>query len=130
MFLKKQWVATLLVVVCLLGGGSVSYAFSHGKRVHLRGHLIDMSCWNDHDGKDDQKMLREHTKNCLQMPDCIKSGYAIVTADGKVYPMDAASNASTTQWIAATQRDDNWLVEVKGHWLDGKLDVKKIQLSH
>jgi len=130
MFFRKQWVATLLVLVYLLGGGSVSYAFSQGKRVHLRGHLIDMSCWNDRDGKDDQKILREHTKNCLQMPDCIKSGYAVVTADGQVYPMDAASNASTTQWIAATQRDDNWLVEVKGHLLDGKLNVKKIQLSH
>ena len=122
--------AVMLAAVCLLCGGGALYASSHGKRVHLRGYLIDNTCWNNRDGKDDQKLLREHTKNCLQMPDCIKSGYAVVTADGQVYPMDAASNASTTQWIAATQRDDNWLVEVKGHWLDGKLDVKKIQLIH
>ncbi len=130
MIVTMRRYAVLLAVVCLLCTASASHASAHGKRVHLRGHLIDMSCWNDHDGKDDQKMLREHTKNCLQMPDCIKSGYAIVTSEGKVYPMDAASNASTTQWIAATQRDDNWLVEVKGHLLDGKLNVKKIQLSH
>ncbi len=129
MFAKKHIVVAVLIAVCILCAGNLSFAFTHGKRVHVRGHLIDVSCWSDSDHKDDQKLLREHTKNCLQMPDCIKSGYVIVTAQGKVYTLDAASNASTTAWIEATKHDDNWLVDVKGHLRDGKLNIKKIQLA-
>jgi len=99
-----------------------------GKNVHLHGTLIDMTCWNARSG-DVSTLLREHTKRCLQMPDCIASGYAIVTADGQVYKMDAASNDSTTKWIAATPQDANWRVDVKGRLEDGLLDVKKIQLQ-
>lgn len=99
-----------------------------GKNVHLHGTLIDMTCWKDRSG-DTPTLLREHTKRCLQMPDCIASGYAIVTPDGQVYKMDAASNDSITKWIAATQKDANWRVDVKGRLENGLLDVKKIQLQ-
>lgn len=99
-----------------------------GKNVHLHGTLIDMTCWNDRSG-DTSTLLREHTKKCLQMPDCIGSGYAIVTPDGQVYKMDPTSNDSTTKWIAATQKDANWRVDVKGRVEHGLLDVKKIQLQ-
>lgn len=99
-----------------------------GKNVHLHGTLIDLTCWNDRSG-DTSTLLREHTKRCLQMPDCIASGYAIVTPDGQVYKLDSASNDSTTKWIATTQKDANWRVDVKGRLENGLLDVKKIQLQ-
>lgn len=99
-----------------------------GKNVHLQGTLIDMTCWNDRSG-DTSKLLREHTKQCLQMPDCIRSGYAVVTPNGQVYKMDAASNESTTKWIAVTPKDANWRVDVEGRMENGLLDVKKIQLK-
>ncbi|MHB8301510.1 MAG: hypothetical protein ACYDC6_01540 [Acidobacteriaceae bacterium] len=101
---------------------------SAGKKVHLHGTLIDMTCWNDRSG-DTSTLLRKHTKRCLQMPDCIRSGYAVVTSDGQVYKLDAASNDSTTKWIAATSQDANLRVDVKGRVENGLLDVKKIQLQ-
>lgn len=101
---------------------------SQGKKVHLHGTLIDMLCWTDRSG-DAQQLLREHTKRCLQMPDCIRSGYAIVTPDGKVYPMDPTSNEAATKWIAATSHDANWRVDVKGRVQNGLLDVSKLQLE-
>ena len=129
MFGKKHFFAAVFIALCVFCVGSVSHAASNGKRIHVRGHLIDNACWNEADHKDDPKFLHEHTKNCLQMPDCIKSGYSVVTAQGQVYKMDAASNASTTAWIEATKHEDNWLVDVKGHLRDGKLNVQKIQLA-
>ncbi len=129
MFNKKHFVVAVLVALCIFCAGNVSHAASKGKRIHVRGYLIDNTCWKDNDHKDDHKFLSEHTKSCLQMPECIQSGYSIVTAQGKVYPMDAASNASTTAWIEATKHDDNWRVDVKGHLRDGKLNVQKIQLA-
>ncbi len=102
---------------------------AHGKKVHLHGTLIDTLCWNDRT-EDAATLLRQHSKACLQMPDCVRSGYAIVTPDGKVYTMDPASNRTATQWIAATSHDANWQVDVKGRVQpDGTLDVSKIQLQ-
>ena len=120
----------LLAVVLLFGWGhSLQAKDVQGKKVHLHGTLIDNLCWNDRT-EDAGKLLREHSKACLQMPDCVRSGYAIVTPDGKVYKMDPASNQSTTQWIAATLHDANWQVDVKGRVQpDGMLDVSKIQLQ-
>ena len=118
------WLSTC-ILFCAIG---LSAASTHAKKVHLHGTLIDMTCWNARTG-DAAKLLREHSKPCLQMPDCIHSGYAIVTPDGKVYKMDPASNDSTTKWIAATSHDANWRVDVKGHVQDGLLDVNKIQLQ-
>jgi hypothetical protein len=126
-FLKRF--ASVIAALCLLLAGGLCRAASHGQKVHLHGYLIDNSCWSERDGKDVQSLLREHTKDCLQMPDCSRSGYSIVTGSGSVYPLDAASNTKVTAWIDATQRDADWQVDVKGIWLDGKLDVKKIELQ-
>jgi hypothetical protein len=119
------WVSLVLLALVSI---PLQARSSSGKNVHLHGTLIDLTCWNDRSG-DTSTLLREHTKRCLQMPDCIASGYAVVTADGQVYKMDAASNDSTTKWIAATQQDANWRVDVKGRLENGLLDVKKIQLQ-
>lgn len=117
-----------VVVILLFFSAPLHAKEASGKNVHLHGTLIDMTCWKDRSG-DTSALLREHTKRCLQMPDCIRSGYAVVTADGHVYKMDAASNDSTTKWIAATPQDANWRVDVKGRLENGLLDVKKIQLE-
>ncbi len=124
-----KWFAVAFPVVCLLLAGAVCLASSHGQKVHVRGYLIDNSCWNERDGKDVHSLLREHTKDCLQMPDCTKSGYSIVTDAGSVYPLDADSNTKVVAWIDATQKDADWQVDVKGRWLDGKLAIKKIELQ-
>ena len=128
MIAKARLPAILLTVVLLLVWGKPSYADTHAKRVHLHGTLIGMTCWNDRSG-DTATLLREHTKRCLQMPDCIRNGYAIVTTDGNIYQMDTTSNENTTKWIVATSQDATWRVDVKGCVQDGLLEVTKIQLQ-
>ena len=127
--MKLRLLCLLAIAIVLGSGHSLQAKDVQGKKVHLHGTLIDNLCWNDRKG-DPAALLREHSKACLQMPDCVRSGYAIVTPDGKVYKMDPASNQSATQWIAATSHDANWQVDVKGRVQpDGMLDVSKIQLQ-
>lgn len=59
----------------------------------------------------------------------IRSGYAIVTTDGKIYQMYPTSNENTTKWIVATSQDATWRVDVKGRVQDALLEVTKIQLA-
>lgn len=62
--------------------------------------------------------------------DCVRSGYAMATPDGKVYKLNPASDEATTKWIAATSHDPDWRVDVKGRVEpDGPPDVTKIQLQ-
>lgn len=127
--LNRIVVWLLAFVVLGLSAAPLNAKNTRSKKVHLHGTLIDMTCWNTRQG-DTATFLREHSKACLQMPDCVHSGYAIVTQDGKVYKMDAASNDAATKWIAATQHDADWRVDVKGRVTDGLLDVKKIRLQN
>lgn len=127
-FSQSVFLLTVVATTLLYSGPSLHANSSHAERVHLHGTLIDMTCWNDRAGNT-AILLREHTKRCLQMPDCIHSGYAVVTSDGKVYKMNPVSDESTTRWIAATQHDANWLVDVRGHIQDGLLGVTRIQLQ-
>lgn len=104
MIAKTRLPAVLHALVSLLVWGKPSYADTHAKRVHLHGTLINMTCWNDCSGGT-ATLLRAHAKSCLQMPDCIRSGYTIGTTDGTVYRMDPPSNENTTKRIAATLQD-------------------------
>ena len=54
----------------------------------VKGHLVDLAC-----GREDGKTAgfgEKHSKSCLQMPDCVASGYGVLTADKEVIAFDKA----------------------------------------
>src|SRR6516165_2981192 len=65
----------------------------------VKGYLVDLACARE----DGQKagFGAKHTKDCLQMPDCVKAGYGVLTDDKKVVQFDAAGNAQAKKFIAA-----------------------------
>ncbi len=79
----------------MCAGHSIEAKSVHGKKVHLHGTLIDNLCWNDRT-EDAATLLRQHSKPWLQMPNCVRSGYAIVTPGGKAYKLNPASDEATT----------------------------------
>ena len=56
----------------------------------VQGYLVDLACA----AEDGQKagFGAKHSKDCLLMPECAKSGYGVLTDDKKVIKFDAASN--------------------------------------
>src|SRR5436309_2357152 len=87
------------MALCLLGTSAADSA----KKVKLKGHLVDVSCSIEQ--KDDLNYMRtSHSKNCFQMPACVKSGYAILTSDDKVLKFDAAGNELAKKLIASNNR--------------------------
>ena len=78
----------------------------------LQGYLVDNSCaLEKHKSAD---WAAKHGKGCLNMDECVKSGYAILTPDQKLYKFDAKGNAEARRMIDATDKKNDWKITLKG----------------
>jgi len=111
-------------VVILFAAISVS-AFAADSTV--KGYLVDLSCAAEEGQKAD--FGSKHTKDCLQMPDCVKSGYGVLTDDKKVVKFDAAGNAQAKKFIGALKKDKDIKVAVTGAVKGDTVTVTKIELQ-
>jgi len=118
----------LLLILFLLLSLSLPLSAASGKKVKIKGHLVDISCASEK--TDDLDYMRtKHTKQCFEMPACVKSGFAILTPDNKVIRFDEKGNELAKKLIDATQASENkdWSIEVRGR-LDGEtLNVNKLE---
>jgi len=88
-------------------------------KVTITGILMDKSCAVD------MKMdAKGHDKDCNQMADCAKSGYGVVTDDGKFLAFDAKGNKDAVAWLKATKQKTNLKVTVTG---TREKDVLKVE---
>jgi hypothetical protein len=89
----------------------------------IKGILIDEKC----SGKADLRIsgatglleggrivAEAHTRECLMMPECEKSGYGVYTSDNKFLKFDEAGNRKALAAIKASNKLDDFEVEVTG----------------
>lgn len=83
---------------------TVSLAFAQetaptniSETVTLKGYIIDNMCASAHKGNL-ADFVKNHTKECTLMPQCVASGYSIF-ADGKLYKFDQASNVTIEYFL-------------------------------
>jgi hypothetical protein len=82
------------------------------------GWIVDNACSARMKG--DVAKAKTHAKTCAMMPGCEKSGYSLVTEDGKAFKLDAAGNAKVSEVLKATKSDKGLNVTVEGT-LDGDM---------
>jgi len=82
------------------------------------GTVVDVMC----KGKD----LAGHTRSCAL--DCSKSGFGLVSADGKFLKFDESGNARTLSVLKKSSKEKDLKVKVTGD-LDGDvIKVKSVEL--
>jgi hypothetical protein len=69
-----------------------------------------------------------HTRQCLMMPECEKSGYGVYTSDNKFLKFDEAGNRKALAAIKATTRIDDMEVEVTGQIKDDTIKVATLKI--
>ena len=112
------------IALVLLTAAALS-AFAAETKV--QGYLVDLACASEEGQK--AGFGTKHSKDCLQMPDCAKSGYGVLTDDKKVIKFDAASNAKAKQFIAELKKEKDIKVNVTGTVDGDRIAVSKIELQ-
>ena len=103
-----------LLGVALALAATLAYAQGEKKTVKVTGYVIDNMCAGMHGTEDEAK---EHSTSCALMPNCEKSGYAVISGD-KTYKLDANGNKLAEQALKTTHTKKGLRVEVEGT-LDG-----------
>ena len=93
----------------------------------VKGHLVDLACAAEEGQK--PGFGAKHSKDCLQMEECAKSGYGILTEDRKVIKFDKASNEQARKFIADLKQAKDIKVTVTGTLNGDLLSVSKIELQ-
>jgi hypothetical protein len=93
----------------------------------VKGTLVDLACAREDGSK--AGFGAKHSKDCLQMPDCEKSGYGVMTADKKVIRFDKAGNDQAKKFIAEMKKAKDIQVEVTGAVTGDTMTVSKIVLQ-
>jgi hypothetical protein len=113
---------TMVVVVGLAAGGA-----AQGQTQTVKGHLVDLMCGAKHATESDY--IAKHDKKCLLMEACVKSGYSVVTADGKLVKLDAKGNQLALDLIKKTDRTSGWAVAANGSVSGDTIAVASLQLQ-
>lgn len=69
-----------------------------------------------------------HTRECLLMPECVKSGYGVYTDDDKFLSLDAAGNRKAEEAIKASKKLDDFEVVVTGSVQGDTIKVESLKL--
>jgi hypothetical protein len=83
--------------------------------------LVDVSCSKKAAANPDA-----HTRSCAL--GCQKSGFGILTADGKFIKFDAAGNAKIVDALKSSSKDDHLRVNVSGDVEGDTIKVESVSL--
>lgn len=112
-------------VMILFAAASIS-AFAADTTV--KGHLVDLACAAEEGTK--PGFGAKHSKGCLQMAECVKGGYGILTSDNKVVKFDKAGNEQAKKFIAEMNKEKDIRVNVTGDVKGDTMSVSKIELQN
>lgn len=121
-----------LLVLFFLGASVVCSAASRpdiAKKTQISGYLVDVSCSKDEaEAGSSPAWGQKHSRGCLLMPVCVRSGYAVLTPNNEVVRFDSKGNEQAHRLILDTNRDANWRVVVHGIRQGDQVAVSKIDL--
>ena len=86
----------------------------------VNGYLIDKLC--------SKKDAKTHTLQCALMDACQRSGYVVVTADGKMLSFDAKGNEEAIKALKALKKKDDIHVTVNGDVSGDSIKVASLKL--
>ena len=103
-------IVMLASLVATLALAQIAWAALDDKK--FSGNLIDAACGNKN--KEHSAKIAGHPKSCALMEACMKSGYDIVTADGKFMKFDENGDKLALALLQSTKTEKDIRVDVSG----------------
>jgi hypothetical protein len=92
------------------------------------GYLIDISCGLERSTQEPD-LGPKHTKKCLQMPACDRSGFGIlVDTTNDLLTFDEDGNRQVRALIAKTNRQADFRITIVGLKYADRIHIKKLKL--
>lgn len=126
--MKRAVLVTALLVMSSLVGFAADTK-SSGAAQTVSGYLVDLACAAENSARPDAKFGANHDKSCLQMPDCQKAGYGVLTSDNKVLRFDSNGNEQAKKFIEMTNKYKDWKVTVSGPVQGNTIAVNSLMLQ-
>jgi len=126
--LNQRIAFIVLALICSLPGFAADTKPANGEQT-ISGHLVDLACAAENSARPDPKFGATHDKSCLQMPDCVKSGYGVLTSDNKVFKFDSKGNEQAKKFIQMTAKEKDWKVTVSGPVQGNTIAVNSLMLQ-
>jgi hypothetical protein len=97
------------------------------KAVTVEGYIIDNACAGDH-AKEATfgERVKNHKTSCALMESCVASGYAVFTADAKLYKFDKEGNVMAVALLKETKTKAGVPIVVEGTIDGDTIKVTKI----
>ena len=111
----------------LLGCCLALTAFA-GEKATVQGFLVDKMCASHH-ASEGEKWGKMHKRGCALMPDCVKDGYGVLTADGKFFKFDEAGDKKALKALKASDKANDLRVTVTGKKHGDTLKVSSLKLE-
>jgi hypothetical protein len=92
------------------------------------GYLIDITCARERK-ETEPDLGQKHTRKCLQMPACDRSGFGLLTDSNELLRFDETGNGKVRALVTKTNRKSNLRVIVQGIVENGILKIKHIELT-
>lgn len=92
------------------------------------GYLIDLTCARERK-KDETDLGGKHTKKCMQMPICDRSGFGLLTDTNELLVFDAEGNRKVRLLLQQTNQESHLRAVVTGTKSNDVVKVSKIKLQ-
>ena len=106
---------------------AVAFAWM-ARAAEWEGVLMDKMCSMKALQEGGQKAAAMHKRDCALMPDCVKSGYGVVTADNRFIALDAEGNKKAEKALRASKKTDDIRVKVTGEESGDAIQVKTLKI--
>jgi hypothetical protein len=130
-FHRCSFIVPLLLFCWLPAHGLPAHGKGGAKLAHqqtVSGYLIDLTCARER-VQEGNELGPKHTRKCLQMPLCDRSGFGILTEGNHLLRFDANGNTKTRKLIEALQKNSEIHARVKGTINEDVISVSSLKLE-
>ena len=125
--ISRMLLCALIVAASMSASAGSAPSPEKARKAQITGYLVDVSCSHD-EVEAGPAWGQKHTRACLLMPVCVRSGYAVLTEDNQVIRFDANGNQRAYKLILATTQEKDWRIQVRGFQAGDQMKVSNLEL--
>ncbi len=123
--MKSLFTVSVILLLAVVAG--VASAGDLGRKQTIEGYLVDIACATQR-SSELATLGPQHTKKCLTMAQCERSGYAVLSRDLKTFKFDASGNEKAKLLIASSKREKDYRIAATGIISGEEMRVNKLEL--